>query len=379
MQRSFLKTSFNTTKYQYRFFTFIETNKWLAVLKAIRLKLFGKKIVLYNKYHPIYSDYFTNERSQRMGWIYFCNAWKDKLPGKWLLSLADILHIDGSAFDPVYTKSGKRLVVECEAIAKSEWLEQPEVNVLIFQSRFAGRKQSAHSKSSFIYPAVKRRTNISRKAPESVTLLSVGFGSYIKGFDVSYAVYKQLKKKGYKVKLLIAGVPGHDFELYPEVTREAYAQADFECMMDEISKDPDVTVKAFNRLEMLKNVYPNADILLHFSRMETFGYTILEAMSFGLPVVSVKFKAIPEMVHHGSNGFLCDPFGWDGASVIDELKMNNPVWRENCIQEGVEFTEKLIANKTLYETASSVAIEMAEQFAYEKRTKALLPLYGLNS
>lgn len=364
-------------KLQYRLIGFRDTNKWIALFRAIWLKAGNKKVVLYNKYHPIYYDYFLNERTGKLGWIYFSKEWKKGLPGKLLFRLADILHIDAASFDKFYCGLGKRLVVECEARAKPELMDSNEVQAVFFQSQFAGRMQLNHPKASLLYPAIGRYTEKHRSAPDEFTLLSVGFGSFVKGFDVSYAVYRQLKQKGYKVKLLLAGVPGHDFDLYPEVTREAHDAAGFDQMMKEIMTDPDVKMAAFNRLEMLKYVYPQADILLHFSRMETFGFTLLEAMAFAMPAVSVRFKAIPEMVQHEKTGFLCNPFHWDGVSEIDELSMNTPAWRDACIAEGVKYTEQLITNRALYESASACAMKGAERFSYEMRTRALFPAYGI--
>jgi 2-deoxystreptamine N-acetyl-D-glucosaminyltransferase/2-deoxystreptamine glucosyltransferase len=41
---------------------------------------------------------------------------------------------------------------------------------------------------------------------------------------------------------------------------------------------------------------------------ETFGYTILEAMASGLPVIGSRVGAVPELIEHGRTGLLV-PFG----------------------------------------------------------------------
>ena len=154
-----------------------------------------------------------------------------------------------------------------------------------------------------------------------------------------------LKERGYPVKLIIAGTFGHNYAHYPEVSKEAYENAGFNRIMDYAQSNSDLVIKPYRREDLLQSIYPSADIFLHFARMETFGFTILEAMAFGLPVVSVKFKAIPEMVEHGVNGFLCDPYEWDMIEPANELSMNSPQWRERCIQEGLNYTELLLLNE----------------------------------
>jgi glycosyltransferase involved in cell wall biosynthesis len=113
--------------------------------------------------------------------------------------------------------------------------------------------------------------------------------------------------------------------------------------------------------------------------METFGFTILEAISFGIPVVSVKFKAIPEMVDHGFNGFLCNPFNWDGTAQLDELCMNSKEWKEKCIAEGVEYVEAILRDNKLEEAMRMAALQKARQFDFSIRHQELSRIYNTGS
>ena len=70
--------------------------------------------------------------------------------------------------------------------------------------------------------------------------------------------------------------------------------------------------------EELVKAYMNADILVHPSRWEAFGISIVEGMWYGLPVIASGTAAIPELVHHGKNGLLTSP--GDIAELADGIK-----------------------------------------------------------
>lgn len=50
-----------------------------------------------------------------------------------------------------------------------------------------------------------------------------------------------------------------------------------------------------------------ADVLLHLSWHDSFGFVALEAMACGLPVITTRFAGASELVHDGVSGLLVDP------------------------------------------------------------------------
>jgi glycosyltransferase involved in cell wall biosynthesis len=336
---------------------------------CVRILLASKKVVLFNKLHPIYSDFFLNYKSETVTWFYFAPKWKNYFWGKIALKYTDILHLDHSAFSEEYLKFRKKTIIECEGLAKEMLFEDPRIHALIFESKYSGRKQLGRPKSALVYPAVKNYRNLKMtRKNELFTIISVGFGSFLKGFDVSFEVFKRLKQEGYKVKLIIAGTMGHNFEDYPEADRNAYERS---CRliseMQEYSKNhDDLVVKAFRKYEMIDNLYPQADVLLHPCRMETFGFTVLEALSFGIPVVSVKLKAIPEMVKHGYNGYLINSFDWDGINPINEDAMNTTTWFDVTVVESVKYLKRIHELKQF---------NLDPQFTFTNRMRNLEKIY----
>ena len=57
----------------------------------------------------------------------------------------------------------------------------------------------------------------------------------------------------------------------------------------------------------LPDLYRLASLFVTASEIETQGIVLLEAAASGLPIVAVRATCIPEIVHHGENGFLAEP------------------------------------------------------------------------
>ena len=74
--------------------------------------------------------------------------------------------------------------------------------------------------------------------------------------------------------------------------------------------------------------YTRADVLISTSRYEGFGYTILEALTHGTPVICFNNSALPELVIDGYNGFMVETDDIDAmAERIKRLK-NEPNLRQ---------------------------------------------------
>ncbi len=56
----------------------------------------------------------------------------------------------------------------------------------------------------------------------------------------------------------------------------------------------------------LPEIYRAASLFVSASEIETQGIVLLEAAASGLPIAAVHATCIPEIVHHGVNGYLAE-------------------------------------------------------------------------
>ncbi|MTI30975.1 glycosyltransferase family 4 protein [Xanthovirga aplysinae] len=114
----------------------------------------------------------------------------------------------------------------------------------------------------------------------------------------------------------------------------------------------------FDSSNDVHDLYKSASIVLNLSKpdlwIETFGLTLLEAFSYGVPVISPNIGGPLEVVDHGMNGYCID--------------VTN-------IEEVIEHILNLKNEKDKYLTFSNNAFEKSKLFQYrmyEKRIKKIL-------
>lgn len=131
--------------------------------------------------------------------------------------------------------------------------------------------------------------------PEVQNILFIGRFDKIKGADLAIKAFGALAREYPKLRLTFVGP---DDEI------------DGDCLLDFARKLlPQEYVERIDYLGKLSHEKIAKLRLRHFiticaSRYEVFGYTVLEAMAFGCPVVASNAGGIPEMIDHGVNGLL---------------------------------------------------------------------------
>jgi len=144
-----------------------------------------------------------------------------------------------------------------------------------------------------IYPAIRPHP-IRREKTNTVRLLAVSRSFDEKGGRRVLHMFNDLRKHFDVSLTMVSNAPTDIIKQYKGVITFVKPNLSQERLLDEF--------------------YTNADIFLQPSFSDTFGFTMLEAMSTGLPIVTTDVFAGPELVEDGKNGFLVH----SDLSALDE-------------------------------------------------------------
>jgi glycosyltransferase involved in cell wall biosynthesis len=128
--------------------------------------------------------------------------------------------------------------------------------------------------------------------------------------------------------------------------------------------------------KVFEEIYSISDILIYPGYADSFGFGILESMSFGIPIITVNGYSRKELVTEGKTGFVVDfPPGIKNSYGFEWKKIDNT--GEQIIGEMVKKTSFLIENKKLRERMSKNCIEEIEsgKFSIKQRDKKLKRIY----
>jgi glycosyltransferase involved in cell wall biosynthesis len=206
-------------------------------------------------------------------------------------------------------------------------------------------------KIEVVYPAVPLKVK-SKKITNEITLLFSARYFYWKGgLHALEAMDRLTNKYGNVCGVIVSSVP------------------------DEIKKKyfENKKIKFYDILpqEKLFEISKKADIFLYPGYTDSFGFGYLEAMSFGLPIVTVDGWSRREIVEEGKTGFVIErpkSFEWDKIGKT-----------ESKIIEGLaRKTEMLIENKKLLQKMSGNCIKEISngKFSIRERNKKLKRIYG---
>lgn len=134
-----------------------------------------------------------------------------------------------------------------------------------------------------------------KQAPSSAPkLLHVGRISYEKNCEVILKAFALILEKKPDATMTIIG----DGPALDSMKIEA----------KQLGVNAHVTFTGFVPHDDLPSIYPEYDLFLTASTMETQGLVVLEAISSGLPCVGVSAYALPELIQHERNGLIAEPF-----------------------------------------------------------------------
>jgi len=113
---------------------------------------------------------------------------------------------------------------------------------------------------------------------------------------------------------------------------QGYGAAEELRAVEESSRRQDIDVLGHLSAEQLAALYARARIFAFPSLDEGFGMPVLEAMAHGLPVISSKSSAMPEVA--GDAALLVDPLDVDELAYALSRLATDPALREDLIARG---------------------------------------------
>lgn len=220
-----------------------------------------------------------------------------------------------------------------------------------------------------------------------------GFEDKIETLYLAYHTTKLERKKSDKIRISFIGrgyyeKGGHDLQQAFEILDKKYPgklQLKMKCNILEEKKLKLPNVIYLKRIEDQKEFYQeifgDCDIYVQPTTVDSFGVSILEAMSTGLPIVCVDDFTLPELVEEGYNGFLVkSPVHW-----YDYGKEGN--WKEymriaeqdhpETVKELVEKISRLIENPELREKMGENSFNLVDsgKFSIKERNRKLREIY----
>ncbi len=122
--------------------------------------------------------------------------------------------------------------------------------------------------------------------------------------------------------------------------------------------------------ELYRNIYSIADIFVYPGYTDSFGFSIIEAMSFGIPVITVEGFARDELVDDGKTGFIVK-----SPKRFDIKSMGGG--GEEIVRGLIKKTSLLIKNKRLKNKIAENSLEEIKngKFSIKRRNKEIRKIY----
>lgn len=220
-----------------------------------------------------------------------------KLPFIYMSSWAKIPiinHIHGADFNAFYTNSSnkkkrliKKVYSKCSIIIalSDEWKEKLSIIVPVEKITVVENYSIPHEDA--LLQRLERKSNN--------TVLFLGELGKRKGcYDIP-DVIKEVKKVVPEVKFILAGAGSAEAEL------------EIKHLVVKKGVEDNVFFPGWVRGEVKDHLLRDADIFFLPSYNEGMPMSILDAMGYGLPIVSTNVGGIPKVVNDGENGFICAP------------------------------------------------------------------------
>jgi glycosyltransferase involved in cell wall biosynthesis len=222
-------------------------------------------------------------------------------------------------------------------------------------------------KCEVVYPCINLSGIEKNFSEEQFNILFVG-DFFRKGGANLVDVFEQLHSKYPHIRLNIIG--NTQFDTTNKTLIDTYQK--------KITNHPAIVHKKVKRPELLNDIYPKADAFVSPTYQETFGFAILEAMSFGIPIISCAHFAIPEIIEDEHSGLLIDTDHFEFISQFKGYSIKNiPADFHQYMNEQLyKRLERLVTDHHLCKSLSDNAlVQCQEKFSPLGRANKMKNIY----
>jgi glycosyltransferase involved in cell wall biosynthesis len=233
------------------------------------------------------------------------------------------------------------------------------------------RDRAILDKLTVVYPAIGRVDDaLTRRGDGPVSMLFTGDFFRKGGLNVLDA-FERLRQEFPDLTLTLCC----DEQIHFQTANQALRNA----TLSRIRSLPGIVVAGMvPRARLLTEILPRTDIYLLPTYIETFGFAVLEAMAYGIPVVATNYFALPEMISQGTTGFMIDTTRFDCANLFRGYVVNDipSDFREHVTAELLGYLRQLIASAPLRREMGQAGLRLArDKFSIARRNEAMRAVY----
>lgn len=206
--------------------------------------------------------------------------------------------------------------------------------------------EKIRKKIEVVYPAISYKKHIKKENMKKFIFLFVAYNFFRKGGEEALKAF-EIVSKTYK---------NAEFWIISNIDKKILNTKNEKVICFGLKEKEDI----------LKNYYPKADCFLYPSYNDSFGMVFLEAMSFGIPIITIDDFPTKEIVENGKNGF-----------VIDGYKKR---WYDNkyMTRDGSNKWENVSSWRT-EEEKSRIVAQLCEKMIFLMKNKAIQREIFLNN
>jgi len=129
----------------------------------------------------------------------------------------------------------------------------------------------------------------------------------------------------------------------------------------QLNKAKNINIMGWQAGKTLEKAYLNADIFVLPSYNEGLPMAILEAMSYGLPIISTNVGGIPELITNGVNGFLIEP--GDCLNLVNKLNIliENKDLRIKMGEEGLKRIKEDFSHSKIIDQLEQIYLRLDKE------------------